>query len=68
MSDRTAVILIVCALAGIIAALAGAAAGYLARRDNASYPTSLTRAAVTFAATLALINTMATSLVALANH
>ncbi|MFI0711389.1 hypothetical protein ACH4SK_12150 [Streptomyces inhibens] len=55
MSDRIVLILLSCALAAVIAALVGAAAGYLARRDHATYPTALSRAAVAFASTVTLI-------------
>ncbi|MET7356207.1 hypothetical protein [Streptomyces mirabilis] len=61
MSDRTALILLACALTLVVAALVGVGAGYLARRDHATYPTALARAAVAFAATL----TLATALAAL---
>ncbi|AZM56371.1 hypothetical protein DMA15_30450 [Streptomyces sp. WAC 01529] len=65
MSDRTALILLACALTVVIAALAGTGAGYLARRDHATYPTALARAAVAFAATLTLAAAITTALVAL---
>ncbi|MFK0025668.1 hypothetical protein [Streptomyces sp. NPDC090798] len=62
MSDRTAVIMLACALTVLIAVLIGAAAGYLARRDHATYPAALTRAAFAFAATLTLAATLTTAL------
>jgi hypothetical protein len=67
MTERTAVILLACALTFVIAALAGAGAGYLARRDHATYPTALTRAAIAFSATLTLAAAIATALAALVN-
>ncbi|MFB7472931.1 hypothetical protein [Kitasatospora sp. NPDC056184] len=51
---HTAVILLVCAVILVVATLAGAAAGYLARRDDATYPAAIARAATAFAATLTL--------------
>ncbi|MGW1507403.1 hypothetical protein ACWCQW_55310 [Streptomyces mirabilis] len=62
MSDRTAVIMLACALTVLIAVLIGAAAGYLACRDHATYPAALTRAALAFAATLTLAATLTTAL------
>jgi uncharacterized membrane protein (DUF441 family) len=65
MSDRTALILLACALALVVAALAGTGAGYLARRDHATYPTALSRAAVAFAGTLTLAAAITTALATL---
>lgn len=65
MSDHTALILLACALTLVVAALTGTGAGYLARRDYATYPTALARAAVAFAATLTLAAAITTALVAL---
>lgn len=62
MSDRTAVIMLVCALTVLVAVLIGGAAGYLARRDHATYPTAVTRAALAFAATLTLAATLTSAL------
>lgn len=62
MSDHDAVILLACAQVILIALLAAAAAGYLARRDHASWPAALTRAAIAFAATLTLAAALATTL------
>lgn len=67
VSDRNALILFACALTVVVAALTGAVAGYLARRDNASYPVALTRAAITFAATLTMACALTTTLAEL-NH
>jgi hypothetical protein len=49
-----AVVLLTTALVTLVALLAAAAAGKLARMDNTSYPTALTRAATTFAAVITL--------------
>ncbi len=38
VSDHSALLLLACALTVLVAALTGAAAGYLARRDHATYP------------------------------
>ncbi|MFE9112232.1 hypothetical protein ACFYN9_21790 [Streptomyces collinus] len=62
MSDRTAVIMLACALTVLVAVLVGGAAGYLARRDHATYSTALTRAALAFAATLTLAATVTSAL------
>jgi hypothetical protein len=48
------VVLITAALVIVLALLAAAAAGKLARMDGATYPTALMRAATTFAAFLTL--------------
>lgn len=53
-----AVALLTIALTLIIALIAGAAAGKLARLDGATYPTALTRATITFAAVLTLAATI----------
>ncbi|MFJ3860450.1 hypothetical protein ACIPRL_30005 [Streptomyces sp. NPDC090085] len=50
----TAVLLTI-AFVTVVALLAAAGAGKLARMDNASYPTALTRAAVVTAALAALL-------------
>ncbi|WP_328766016.1 hypothetical protein [Streptomyces sp. NBC_00286] len=65
MSDRITLILLTCALIVLFAALTGAGAAYLARRDHASYPAALTRAAVAFATTLTLAAAVTTALAAL---
>ncbi|MFH8657879.1 hypothetical protein [Streptomyces afghaniensis] len=49
----------------MVAALVGAATGYLARRDHATYPAALTRATVAFAATLTLAATLTSALATL---
>ncbi|MFI1458912.1 hypothetical protein [Streptomyces roseus] len=49
-----AVVLLTTAFVIVVALLAAAGAGKLARMDSASYPTALTRAAATFAAVVTL--------------
>ncbi|MGW6455195.1 hypothetical protein ACWF94_04585 [Streptomyces sp. NPDC055078] len=49
-----AVVLITATLVVVLALLAAAGAGKLARMDGATYPVAVTRAAVAFAATLTL--------------
>jgi hypothetical protein len=56
---NVAVLLLAIALVIVVAALAALGAGKLARMDGASYPTALTRAAVTFAAVITLACTAA---------
>ncbi|MEU4033509.1 hypothetical protein [Streptomyces collinus] len=65
MSDHTALILLTCGLTLVVAALVGAGAGYLARRDHATYPAALGRAVAAFAATLTLAAAVTTALAAL---
>lgn len=62
MSDHSALLLLTCALTILVAALTGAAAGYLARRDHATYPAALARGAAAFGATLLLTATIASAL------
>ncbi|MFE3933315.1 hypothetical protein ACFXPJ_05805 [Streptomyces goshikiensis] len=52
-------------LVTVIALLAAAGAGKLARLDNANYPKALTRAAATFAAVITLAAVVASTLGAL---
>ncbi|MEV2248092.1 hypothetical protein [Streptomyces sp. NPDC049970] len=54
MSLRAVVVLLCCSAILFAAALTAGAAGWLARRDGASYPAAITRAATAFAATLTL--------------
>ncbi|MFK4106149.1 hypothetical protein ACI2L1_40055 [Streptomyces sp. NPDC019531] len=49
-----AVVLLTTALVTVVALLAAAGAGKLARMDGATYPAALTRAAATFAAVITL--------------
>ncbi|MGW2748465.1 hypothetical protein [Streptomyces sp. NPDC001450] len=65
MPDHTAVILLACTVIVVVAALVGAAAGYLARRDHATYPAAVTRAAIAFAGALTLAAVLTTALSAL---
>ncbi|MGW9454314.1 hypothetical protein [Streptomyces sp. NPDC055632] len=60
-----AVVLLTAALVTVLAFLAGVAAGKLARMDNASYPTALTRAAATFVAVITLACAVTGALAAL---
>ncbi len=62
MSDHCAVVFLACALVTLTGVLIAVAAGYLARRDHASYPTAVTRAAVAFTATLMLATSLVTAL------
>ncbi|WP_353946005.1 hypothetical protein ABII15_33370 [Streptomyces sp. HUAS MG91] len=61
MTDRNMITLLAGAQVIVIALLAGAAAGYLARRDHATYPAALARAAMSFTATVALAATVVTT-------
>ncbi|MFJ3692124.1 hypothetical protein ACIPWB_30930 [[Kitasatospora] papulosa] len=54
-----ALILLATALVIVVALLAAAGAGKLARMDGATYPTALTRAAVAFATVITLAATAA---------
>lgn len=56
---NVALVLLTTALVIVVALLAAAGAGKLARMDGATYPAALTRAAVTFAAALTLTATAA---------
>ncbi|MEW2259794.1 hypothetical protein [Streptomyces sp. NPDC047869] len=49
----------------VIALLAAAGAGKLARMDDATYPTALTRAATAFAAVITLAATVTAALTAI---
>ncbi|MFD9235694.1 hypothetical protein ACFWB3_10480 [[Kitasatospora] papulosa] len=60
-----AVILLSTALVIVVALLAAAGAGKLARMEGATYPTALTRAAVAFTAVLTLAATVTAALAAL---
>ncbi|MFD8043078.1 hypothetical protein ACFV5E_06585 [Streptomyces chartreusis] len=53
------------ALVIVVALLAAAGAGKLARLDGATYPTALTRAGVTFAAVITVAATVTAALAAL---
>ncbi|MFF3431367.1 hypothetical protein [Streptomyces sp. NPDC002602] len=60
-----AVVLLTTAFVTVVALLAAAGAGKLARMDNASYPTAVTRAATTFAGVITLAAVVAGTLTAL---
>ncbi|WP_159015075.1 hypothetical protein [Streptomyces europaeiscabiei] len=60
-----AVVLLTTAFVTVVALLAAAGAGKLARMDNASYPASVTRAATTFAAVITLATVVAGTLATL---
>lgn len=63
--DNGAVTALAFALFVLVAVLVAVAAGYLARRDSASYPAALSRSAKAFAATLTLMAVVTGALVAL---
>ncbi|MFK4122900.1 hypothetical protein [Streptomyces longwoodensis] len=60
-----AVVLLTTALVIVVALLAAAGAGKLARMDGATYPTALTRAVAAFTGVLALAATVTAALAAL---
>jgi hypothetical protein len=62
MTDHNALLLVASAMAALIAAQIAAAASYLARRDHATWPQAVTRAATAFAATLTLTAVIATTI------
>ncbi|MEE1749775.1 MULTISPECIES: hypothetical protein [unclassified Streptomyces] len=62
MSVRAGMIVVCCTLTALVAVLVAGAAGYLARRDSATYPQAVTRAAVAFGATLTLAAALTTAL------
>ncbi|MET7606403.1 hypothetical protein [Streptomyces avermitilis] len=62
---NVAVVLLTTALVIVIALLAAAGAGKLARLDGATYPAALTRATVTFAAVITLTATVTSVFAAL---
>ncbi|CAM5651914.1 hypothetical protein [Streptomyces griseomycini] len=61
---NVALVLLTTALVLVIAVLAAAGAGKLARLDGATYPTALTRAATAFATVLTLATAAAGTLAA----
>ncbi|GAA1447046.1 hypothetical protein [Nocardiopsis tropica] len=65
MVELMVLLTMACALSGLVALLAGVGAAYLARRDGASYPSAIGRAAATAAATLTVIAAGVTALAAL---
>ncbi|MGW2826414.1 hypothetical protein ACWC24_36335 [Streptomyces sp. NPDC001443] len=60
-----AVVLLAIGLVVVIALLAAAGAGTLARMDGATYPVALTRAATAFATVITLATTVTAALAAL---
>lgn len=52
MSSKTVLFLLSCSVLMLVAALVGAMAGYLARRDGASYPCAVARGGAAFGTTL----------------
>lgn len=68
MSDHSAVILLACALVILTGVLIAVAAGCLARRDQASYPASITRAAAAFTGTLTLAGALVTAITNMAQR
>ncbi|MGW5002506.1 hypothetical protein ACWEP8_33155 [Streptomyces hydrogenans] len=62
-----ALVLLTTAVVFVIALLAAAGAGKLARLDGATYPTALTRAAVAFTAVLSLAAAITAALTGLLN-
>ncbi|MDX2682177.1 hypothetical protein [Streptomyces soliscabiei] len=60
-----AVVILTTALVIVIALLAAAGAGKLARMDGATYPTALTRAASAFAAVISLAAAVTVAIIAL---
>ncbi|WP_405525725.1 hypothetical protein OG592_40770 [Streptomyces avidinii] len=65
MSNHTALVLLAAAMTAMVAAATGVGAGYLARRDGATYPAAVNRAVIAFATTLTLAAVVATALEAL---
>ena len=55
--------MLACAMTVLAAVLIGGAAGYLARREHATYSAAVTRAAFALAATLTLAATITSALV-----
>lgn len=62
MTEHTALVLLAAALAALAGTLIALAAGYLARRDHATWPHAITRAATAFATTLTLSAVLASAL------
>jgi hypothetical protein len=65
VTDHTALILLAAAITMLTATLIALAAGYLARRDHATWPQTITHAATAYAATLTLAAALGTSMQAL---
>lgn len=67
MTEHALVVVLAAALTLLTAITVAAAAGYLARRDHATYPQAIARAAAAFAATLTLITALIVTWTALAH-
>lgn len=65
VSDRLPLLLLTALTALVLAITAAAGAGYLSRRDGASYPAAITRAAAAFAAMLTVTAALITAMAAL---
>ncbi|WP_159944601.1 hypothetical protein [Nocardiopsis sp. FR6] len=65
MSNHAAVLLLAFVLTVLVSILIGAAAGYLARRDQATYPAAISHAAMATATTLTMVAAVTAALVAL---
>ncbi len=65
MVELTVLLAMACVLSVLVAVLAGVGAAYLARRDGASYPSAIGRAAATAAATLTVIAAVTTAMMSL---
>lgn len=65
MPYRPVLIAFACTLTVLIASPIAAAAGYLARRDQATYPSAISRAATAFTAVLLLAAALTTALATL---
>jgi hypothetical protein len=65
VTNETAVIVLGMGLLLVVASMIAAGAGYLARRDGASYPAAGTWAAASFVATLMVASAVTTALAAL---
>ncbi|MEV7243141.1 hypothetical protein AB0N92_18110 [Streptomyces sp. NPDC093248] len=66
MSNHLALVLFTALATLVLAITAAAGAGYLSRRDGASYPAAIARAAAAVAATVMVTAAMVTAAVALA--
>ncbi|GHE51684.1 hypothetical protein [Streptomyces capitiformicae] len=65
MTNEMAVIVLGVGLVLVAASMIAAGAGYLARRDGASYPAAVTRAGAALAATLTVVAAATAALAAL---
>jgi hypothetical protein len=67
VSNRLALLLFTAQSTIVLAITAAAGAGYLSRRDGASYPAAIARAATAFAATVTVAAAVLTATMALAD-